>query len=440
LSTALLAAIERSIVLCEIDLPNGTTWRLTTWPGGFQSISKGFYEGRLVGDPTGWSEQIGDTNNAMQINTPQVTLADDDWLFRNLVGCGVTLDNRPVRLYRAAPVEDVPAAADWLQYYAGVLDDYSESGTNRWQIKLRPDDGKMRSSVLDRQATIADWPNLPSGIEGTFLPLVIGKHSYEGSPNVTAAGAISTFSVDGTANHYQYVSLGYVNVLRVYVGATLKTLTTDYTVLNPQINGVRHTILHMVADPAGAAVTVDVEGQYAVGTGSGAPMMLATDVIRLVLNNWVFGSWLDGAWLTESTSVNTSAANAVATSILHLADGSAYCSAIYLSDNSVGYDVLNQWLLAHGVWCYWNGLGQLVLWYDDPNTLPTITNVLHEADCIPGGFAVVTSKDQLLAGSIATWGQASGSATRYQLEVDNPRAVGDKTETISLIGGPNTWP
>jgi hypothetical protein len=435
-SAALLAAIDRSFVLCEMDLPSGTTLRMTNKDGGFQSITRGFYEPRLKGLPSGWGEGLGDTNNAMQIPLMSLVLNDADWMFRNLVGVGVALDNIAVRLYRAGTVEDVPTVAEWCQYYTGVLDDYEEGDEDTWTVRLRPDDGPLRSPILTRRASLFDFPLLPKANEGQYLPLIVGKHSYEGSYNVETGGALDTFSIDDTA-FKRYVGLGYVNVLRVFVGATVLTLTTHYAVLYPLINGVRHTIIDLVNNPLTNAVTVDVEGQYSLGTGSGLPVMAAIEATRLVLNQWVLPAtpWVDGAWFAESARMHTASWDATATPLATLAGGAAYVAAIYINDGRTGQQFIDQQCLALGIHVFWRGDGTLAAFYDNPNALPVITDVIKESDCIAAGFKVTASKDALICESNGKWGLG-----KYDLAVSNPLAQSDQTEAIDLTGGCNTWP
>ena len=436
MSAALLAAVDRSVQLVEIDLPDGTTWRICQTGHPFHSASVGDYEERMVGLPQGWRESGGDDLGAMQVANMTVTLWDGDWRLRDLLGKGTPLENCAARVYRAASAEDVPNRADWLARYTGVIDSYEEQGDDNWLVKLRPNDQAMRSPILTRRAMRQDWPNLPAANEGRLLPLLIGLHCADGDTNATRYGAIETFSVDGT-NFWQYVSLGYCNVLAVFVGATLKTVTTDYVVRYPLINGIRHTVVDLGSDPAGAAVTVDVEAQYASGLGTGLPVILMVDVVRLVLNQWILPTtkWQDGAWLAESSRLYSAGWDALKTALVGRAGGAAYCSSVSIDDDRTGYDFINGQCASHRFGCYWRGDGTLAPVFDDPTTYVTPTRYLRESDCLKFALANAVSgvPAQLLRSITGEFGVS-------QLIVNDPTSRSQQGDTVSLDYAPNTLP
>lgn len=433
LSAPLLANLSTAVDLWEIDLPDGTTWLLGPVDAPQGSTSQGWYEPRVTSFVP-WEESVASADHAIQVRTfsiPIVDIPGAPHSLRDMLGRGDNIQNAPVRRYLAA--EGV-IHADWCLLSSGLLDDWGLDGPISGTLMVRPDDSSLMSPVLTRKASLYDFPNLPKANEGRILPFIVGQHSYDGTSNLTVCGAITTFSVDDTAFKH-YVSLGYVNVLRVYVGNTLLAVTAGYTVTYSLINGFRHTIVDLVNDPSASAVTVDVEGQYLLGTGSGTPVMEAIAVTRLVLNNQVFGVWQDGAWLVESTRVSTADFDAAVPLLANLAGGSAYVSTVLIDDERTGYDFINQQCRALGIYAYQRGDGALAIWFDNPNALPVAVDTLDESDCAIDGFEIVTSQADVIAEAIGKWG-----AGKYELNVSNPLATTDRTKSIDLTGGPNTWP
>ena len=451
LSAPLLANIKRAVDVWEVDLPDGSTWRMGPIDAPQASTSQGWYEPRVRGWVP-WGETLGDTDNAIQIPTCSIPITDvpgKTHCLRDMLGKGDRVQNSPVRRYTAAPLPVIHA--DWCQKGAGVLDDWSLDSESTATLKVRPDDSALgegsitgkSSSILKRKASLYDWPNLPTANEGKLLGFVVGKHSDEGK---NFQGALTLWQIDSAAYWY-YVSIGRVNVLRVYRAGAIKTLTTDYTVEYPLVNGIRYTVVNFVANPGADAITADVEGFYTVGTGSGVPIMDSAAAMRHVLSNLVFGAdathepWKDGVWLPESSRIHTASWDAVATKLASRANGAAYVSAIVVDDDRSGYTLLNQWLKAHHLYAYWRGDGKLALFVWDPNTPAAPIATLTETDCAKGGFRLVMGRDKMLRSLIGQFGTgATAGNSRYELEVVNPLALTDRADKIDCSTGPNTWP
>src|SRR5512138_3932958 len=105
LSPAMLAELQRPSPevtnLVEIDLPDGTTWRISE--EGVAAIGLGYYEPRVAeGSLAEFPLSAIDWEFALQTTEPTFTINDPDIFFANLLGRQYPLEESPARVFLAS--------------------------------------------------------------------------------------------------------------------------------------------------------------------------------------------------------------------------------------------------------------------------------------------------------------------------------------------------
>lgn len=351
------AITNPSYTLLEVDWPDTTRYYSKV---GVNSASVGAYQPRVKSFGT-IRYALGDESKSLQYVTMTITLTDGDETLLNMLGKGYRWQYSAVRVYVA------PAAASgksqWTSFFVGVLDDFQPAGRGLWTLTVAPKVRQLRAPFPLTQtdedfATTADKTAL-----GNQIPVLAGKHDDYGDQNT---GAVPTLYVDKT-NFYFLVCIGWVTVLRVYLAAALKTLTTHYTVLHSIIGGRLYTIIKMVGDPGTSAVTCDIEGPETVGNGTGAMITEATDVLKWLLANFVYAEYQSGNWASGAGNapLNTTSFTTVQSALSGRAGGAAFAAARYMSSQVTGENFVNEWASSMGVDVAWDQNGNLALYYDD---------------------------------------------------------------------------
>jgi hypothetical protein len=186
---------------------------------------------------------------------------------------------------------------------------------------------------------------------------------------VTSEGMIKAFKVD-SVNFKYLLSLGYLkSVDAVYSDKVRKTVTSDYTITNPIVNGKQFTLIEFVADQADNEITADVKGYETLGDGTGTLIDDPVDQLKHLLVNFVWGDYSSGAWLPDvSAPIDT----------VRFTETKQFLAALNFEGSRNIYDTqrkgiqaLNEWLDNHRVKGFWAKPGKLAIRPDDFRTTNT---------------------------------------------------------------------
>lgn len=304
-SGPMLAALEAGNgepFTCLTITPAGVgAFRFATRALGISGL--GYFRGGIIsiGEV---SQDVSERTQGLSTLSTDVEIADDAGLSLHKVVASfqARLRGATVFLQDGVLTNPYPPAAvksgDWYTRFAGVLDSWEMTEPNVWRFGFRTNDQALRGDFPKRRITAIDWPNAFHLETGQLEPIVMGIHSALG---LSGKGMIACLRVDGVGFVY-LVSRGIVSVPRVYADGTLKTVTTDYTITFPVVNGYRYTCIDFVSDPGSAAITCDVTGLTDKGDGTGTVITGPIEIALHVLSQFIYGDWKDGAWLSPDTA------------------------------------------------------------------------------------------------------------------------------------------
>jgi hypothetical protein len=116
------------------------------------------------------------------------------------------------------------------------------------------------------------------------------------------------------------------------------------------------------SDPLDAVVTVDVAGYETVGDGSGTLITNPVRQLKHWLDQFVWGEYLGGNWLAATAPIDTTRL----TETEAFLDAYSLTGSLYVSSETTGEDVLNDWCASHQVDAFWTNLGKIAFRVDDP--------------------------------------------------------------------------
>jgi hypothetical protein len=357
LNASMLAELQRAspsvLFLLRLDLPSGA--RYYSEPGGLVS-GTGLYEPRVLT----WGPISKSTNyrqSTLELPSTEVVLDDTDGdLSRRWLGSeGRTMRGSTATIYLASPNV---AAANWYTAFVGRIDSMYQPAPLTWSVQLASLDLPLRRETMPRAViSLGDWPNADRSELSKPIPIIYGTVS---SAQMTELGAVKCLYVDRTGFRYVVCAGIAKSVVAVFSDGVRKTLTTDYTVTNPVVNGRVYTVVDFVADQGTKPITADVKGMESVGDGSGTLISNPADVLAHVLNNWVYSDYRSGAW-SSTAMVETT----------RLAALSSYFSArgveasVHIGSKTTGISFISQFLESYQLKAWWEA-DKIALGVDDP--------------------------------------------------------------------------
>jgi hypothetical protein len=432
--------------VAELDLPSGlgTVGLTREAPVNPPSPSLLYYP-RV----TQWGQRrraVSDRGGSVAPCTMSFTFGDDDRWWSNLVGKGYRLGGSAARIY--AWVNPPSGAPQRYLWFSGLLSSWSFPSPGLVTLSLRTNDAALKTTFPKMALGPIDFTFIDKPEVGKFPSLIYGRHDDAGSATQGQnQGAIPCLFVDTqTTNSYKFLaSIGWTNVLRVYVGGVRQT--TGFSISRTTINGRYYTLIVFTAKPSGA-VTADIEGYESVGDGTGTLVVEATDVIAHFLSNFIFAEYQSGLWApTNSTLIDTTWLADTKDKLKYLAASNAYGSCKFISTQQTGEAALTSWLTSQGLMAYWSPQGKIVIrpdlslvknglgksWFDT-NWIDFKRDMLKT---VP-----LDAPSQSLAGriTVAYSNIANGSQKYFTMEVNDALAATSATDSISLDWGPSTGP
>lgn len=364
---------------------NGTTYLYGKQGGNFGSGPELIEP--LVLSFGGGVRGINRTDYSLELSSRQVTLADTDQSFSQIVQGA---DRNHVRgatatIYLASPNV---TPANWFTEFAGRVDTYNQSQPLAWTLTLSVEDQPLRrESVPKGEISRADWPAVSVDDEGLALPILYGRKS---SANDTNVGALPTYYVDASGYRYLVCAGWAKDVDKVYVDGVLASSGTDYTVTHPILNGRQFTCIDFTSDQGSdAVVTCDAYGYEANGDGTGALISDPLAVLQHLLVNWVYGDYRSGSWLSSgSAPVDTTSFAAT-----FFSDRGYTTPGLYLSERRKGLDVVNDYLASFSLHAWWTTDGKIAVGVEDFTAWAYATSHIIHQDSLLGWSLDYPSSD-----------------------------------------------
>lgn len=292
-SAAMLEVVQRNpkslFLLLDIQLPSGTR-RYATDP---IKSSTGQYQGRIVSMGRMYRACSDVDGRLIYPRLDAISVADHTQeLARELEL--TEPGGSPILLRLCSELVD---EADWFTLAGNfLLDMWEQQRPHVWTFSFSYNDFPLRSLVPRTPILRPDFPNVVDPILYTYHVLLgYGIHSSEG---IGDKGMIEPLYVDTTLGWFG-PWLGWIPAIpRVFKNELLQTLTTDYTVIRPIINGRQYTLVDFVIPPDPEdTVTVDLEG-YNDGTDGAGSILTGPHALEHFLATFVYPEedWKRGAW------------------------------------------------------------------------------------------------------------------------------------------------
>lgn len=385
---------DEPYLVLELDLPSGMR---RYGSKGVSSDARGGIEPRI--------EQWGTLHSGIDLFTyalseseltPELDDKDEDPLLRRLFAREVAKYPNQIRrsaatirlIFPDTDTETPVSDANSFVVFAGILDGADQIAPMRWRLRLRPDDGPLRSTGSETGGVPKVqlglyFSGLDSSIADQHAPVIYGVHNSNGS---NSKGFIPCLLVDTAASKY-LVPQGHIkSVSAVYVADALAAAST-YSVTFETVKGATFTFIDFTAPQVGT-VTADVEGLTANADGTGALLTDPGTVIKHLLVNFGYGDWRSGAWLADGTApIDAAAFTTVGTFLTTL----GYEASFYFDGSAQTelLNVFNGWLDDHAAYAWWTNLGKLtvkVLDYRPPASIYPTDVIEGDVDEL-GGFA-----------------------------------------------------
>jgi hypothetical protein len=358
LPAALLAELQRPdpdvTTVFEIDLPDGTTWKLSEQ--GVSIRGEGHYEQRIkAGSLSAWSMHAIDWNYRLVTPQPSFRLLDHDRRLSDLLGTQEPLEGCSARAYL---LQKGALRADWWQSFGGIVAALPrQSERDEWDVSFRPDDRALGNDLTRTKIATYDFPNArqraDETVEGMVAPILVGVISDLGG---TQRGRVKCRCVDTVAYKY-LVGRGYYQVPVVYSPAGTRK-TTGYSIIYELRGGRLYTLIDATAD-WGDDVWCDVYGHDTDGDGTGDLICEPTAVVTHVLSNWAAEDWESGPWFGAPAWLNVANLAALVSVLRGRAGGASFASSCKIDGSLTGLEFLQRWSASAGVHPYWSHDGLL---------------------------------------------------------------------------------
>jgi hypothetical protein len=267
------------------------------------------------------------------------------------------------RIYRASPLL---AEADWDTRFVGIVDGWT-FGPGDVTLSLTTDALKLEGYSPKIPILKAEFGSAPTRSLGKFMPLLFGEFNSSG----IGTGLLEAIPVNwssGTTGWYLCCQGVAKAVTSVWVGSTLKTLTTHYTVDYAYSAGGR--ICTLIKFTAGNipgetdAVYFDAQGYTADGTTSGNLITNPAEILWTFLDQFVYSdqrTWTNFGFDKGNAPVNAASFTAAGA----LFDRYGIKASRYIggsTSQSRNEDLVNEFLDSIG-WmrAYWSNAGELCL-------------------------------------------------------------------------------
>jgi hypothetical protein len=341
MSPAFLSAVQERnppivpIVTIEWPTLNGGTKHYTS--ESFQYFDPRIPDAGIGNVTTSVSERPSD----LTFQTLQIALNDYDGTVSSILYGKVDPRRSHITLRWAHPNL---SETDWFTIFTGIVHDWSwQSGIV--ELNCKTDDTALYGLCPKAMLLPGTIPGLISAARGLCPAIIYGiwdDQSLEGKGSIPC----QNITLDATSGYQYMVGIGVLKSLpRVYLNGVVKTLTSDYTIINPNWGGTVYTVIRFVAATTETdEVAADVEGLTTVGTGGGGLITSGIQQLKHFLVNFGWGDWRSGAWFADTAApIDTDAFASADTFISKFgSEGSIYEGGSLEQIRVI--DVINRWL------------------------------------------------------------------------------------------------
>jgi hypothetical protein len=222
-----------------------------------------------------------------------------------------------------------------------------------WQLVGRPDDGPLRNGKCPKLPISIYFASAHEDVKGFFVPVLYGVHNSNGAGT---KGFVPLYLVDTVASKY-VLGQGRCNALHaVYDEEGAVISSGAYTFAKEVIKGAVFSTVTFSGGRTEPVLYADAEGLTANADGTGSLITNPANQISHFLHNFAWGDWRNGAFVS-SAPVNTGAIVTLASYMTAMGhEGSFWFGG---PDQSLGIDIVNKFLVSHGVYAFWSHLGQI---------------------------------------------------------------------------------
>jgi hypothetical protein len=375
---ALQAHPELAYVVGVFEGPTGTL-RWGKMDSGVCCRGGNFYDDVVVG--WGTFEERADFRQCSTAvgNSHSVEVSErvDDRWFSAIADAGYRLEGSTLTVYVASPLV---ASEKWWPLFVGTLESgYENPEPLHYRLTFAAMDAPLRATIA-RRLTESLFPDIGPDLIDSVAPLVWGHWD---SLSAAQAGCLPAIRLRASAgaNVPYCASWGAMKAInRVYQDGTgLLTLGAGYTVTYPNYGGDTWTVLTIVADPAGAAITWEGDGYETVGDGSGTLITDPVDQIEHFLHNFVFNR-SSGSWYTRATApalgINTAQFDAAKAFVAKRANATGVVGGRAIREETTGLAELNAHAESFRLAYYVALEGALGIALDNPHGSDYVTSPL----------------------------------------------------------------
>lgn len=373
---------DEPYLVLELALP-GETWRLGIQ--GVSSDARGGIEPRIV--------QWGTLAPSIDLLTyglveteaaPEFDDADENPALRRRFAR--MMAKYPNQIRRSAATirvisPDIPDVDSFVAF-TGILDGADQIAPMRWRLRLRNDDGPLRSTAgktgaVPRVPLARYFDGIDASASGGYAPIIYGVHSSSGSGG---KGFVPCLLVD-SANAKYLVSLGHIKTVTAVFEDGVLVPAGNYTITFETVKGALFTFIDFTTNRKGV-ITADVEGLTVNADGTGALITDPGAAMLHILVNFGFGDWRGGSAYLANGSAPIDATSF--TNVGAYLTTMGYEASFYLDgeQQTTILQVFSKWLFDHALYAQWTNLGKLMVKFLDYRPPTTIypTDPIIEGD------------------------------------------------------------
>jgi hypothetical protein len=182
--------------------------------------------------------------------------------------------------------------------------------------------------------------------------------------------------VDSTDYRY-LVCVGYAKAIDAVYKDGVLVATSAYSVVRSIVNGRLYTLIDFTSTQGSSDITCDAQGYETVGDGTGSLIEDPPDMLKHLLDNFVYADYTSGTWLSGDAPVDTSS---FATTFF---SGRGYKASAYIAEKRKAIDIITDFLTSFEAKAYWTPDGEIALAVENFNAFSyETTNVLREGDLL----------------------------------------------------------
>lgn len=383
---------DRTHFAVEIDLPDGTTWKLSD---ASLMTDNGLYDEKVKA----WAP-IKKTTSVWSYNiakpSTNITIYDPERELINLLGGELhnKLEGQPVR---EKLISKYVKSSNWFTVFNGIFATRHLIGTKTVQFKFGPNDKPLKQGARLGIIDSDRFPGAGNEVLGTSVPLLLGIH--EGIGGARTAHRIS--------NTEYMVSAGKLKSIdEVYEDAAVSAGTWSIQYSNRK--GYDFTEIVFSSDPGSDVdITVDCHGVDVFGDGAGYTVNNGADQLSLVLTNYFYSEHKSGAW-SKPTDISAPIAELYFKEVSSFLSAYGIRSKAVITKDTTGYSLLNSFAQEHRFPIFFTYAGYIALRSNPFYRIPTNLIRLEEGPDDYSKLTTLTDDSNLKDETVVTWGIDQG--------------------------------